>query len=153
MKQLLFVCSGNTCRSPMAEAVFKVLAGAHGITGLTVRSAGTGAVSGAPASYHACEAVKDIGGDLSKFGSTPLSSELVDTSDLIVVMTSGHRSELIRRYPNAAGKVHLLLEYAGDGGADVVDPFGGSLDLYRFTLSAMMPALNKLAEKILNKEL
>lgn len=153
MKQLLFVCSGNTCRSPMAEACFKVLAEAHGLTDIEIRSAGTGAMRGMPASYQACEAVKDIGGDLSVFRSTPLSSELVNSSDLIIAMTSGHRAEIIRRYPMAADKVRLLLEFAGQPGTSVSDPFGGSLDLYRFTLSAMMPALNNLADKILNHEI
>ena len=135
MKQLLFVCSGNTCRSPMAEACFKVLAQAHGLDGLIVKSAGTGAIKGAPASYQACEAVKEIGGDLRDFSSTPLSFEI------------------LRRYPAAAGKVRLLLEFDNQAGANVNDPFGGGLDLYRFTLSAMMPALNRLAEKILNNEI
>lgn len=153
MKQLLFVCSGNTCRSPMAEACFKVLAQAHGLDGLIVKSAGTGAIKGAPASYQACEAVKEIGGDLRNFSSTPLSFELVDKSDLIIAMTAGHRAEILRRYPAAAGKVRLLLEFDNQAGANVNDPFGGGLDLYRFTLSAMMPALNRLAEKILNNEI
>ena len=151
MKQILFVCSGNTCRSPMAEAVFRKLAQERGVE-IEVKSAGTGAWRGSSASYASQEAAAEIGADLSDFESTPLSLELMDGSDLVVGMTAGHRREILSRYPDAADKVRLLLEFDGSR-QDVSDPYGGSLDLYRFTLQAMLPALERLLELIENKQI
>ncbi len=152
MKKLLFVCTGNTCRSPMAEAVMKVLASAHGLTGWEIASAGVMAAAGTPASWAAMQAVAEIGGDLTDFKSSQLTAAMAAEADLIVVMTASHRNEVVRRWPGTAGKVHLLLEYTPDSGNNVADPFGGSLDLYRYTLAAMLPALNSLLEQILNSK-
>jgi len=120
MSQLLFVCTGNTCRSPMAEAVMKVLLRAHGLDGedgaaegVVVLSAGLSAFEGEAASRQAMAAVEPIGGDLRNFRSRRLTEELVNASDLIVVMTAGHRRQLLGLYPQAAAKTKLLLEFAG----------------------------------------
>ena len=147
MKQVLFVCTGNTCRSPMAEAAFNVLAGAHGID-WRAGSAGTCAWPGGPASNMAQRAVAEIGGDLGGFRSRPLSRAMIEESDLIVAMTADHREDILAGYPSAAGKTRLLLEFAPGNEENVADPYGGSLDLYRYTLEAMMPALDGLIGKM-----
>jgi len=147
MKQVLFVCTGNTCRSPMAEAAFNVLAGAQGV-GWRAKSAGTCAWPGGAAGGMAQLAVAEIGGDLKNFRSRPLSRALVDESDLIVAMTADHRADILENYPDVAGKTRLLLEFAPGNDENVADPYGGSLDLYRYTLEAMLPALDGLIARI-----
>ena len=135
----------------MAEAVFRRLAQLRGVE-VEVKSAGTDAWRGSRASGSSQAAAAEIGADLGDFESTPLTRELVAASDLIIGMTAGHRREILARYPEAAGRVRLLLEFEG-GTQDVSDPYGGSPDLYRFTLQAMLPALENLLELVENKQI
>lgn len=109
MKRILFVCTGNTCRSPMAEAMLRTLAQQRGIA-LEVRSAGVSTVDGLPVSNHAQVALRrrDIH---HNNGSTALESGNVTWADLILTMTANHKRHLLQRFPNAVDKTHTLLEY------------------------------------------
>ncbi len=132
---LLFVCTGNTCRSPMAEAFArKLLAERLGCTpdaleehGIIVSSAGVAAASGLTASPEALQAVARMGIDLQHHQSQPLSESLVRCADAIYVMTHSHREEILRRWPSAAPRVFLL----HPEGKDIFDPIGGSPDEYQ----------------------
>ncbi|MGM1049146.1 MAG: low molecular weight protein arginine phosphatase [Bacillota bacterium] len=109
MKNILFVCTGNTCRSPMAEGMLRKLAKGRGIP-LEVRSAGVSAAEGMPISRHAEAVLRDqqIKDGMS---SKPLSMDLVEWSDLILTLTLSHKQYAIRQFPYAADKVHTLKEY------------------------------------------
>lgn len=109
MKNILFVCTGNTCRSPMAEGMLRKLAKGRGIP-IEVRSAGVAAVEGMPISRHAESVLRDqqIGDGLT---SKPLSTDLVEWADLILTLTLSHKQYAIRQFPYAADKVHTLKEY------------------------------------------
>jgi protein-tyrosine phosphatase len=132
---VLFVCTGNTCRSPMAEAIFRQLMAErlgcgpdqmeeHGVV---VASAGVAAWSGGKASDGALAAMAEIGCDLSGHGSQPLTENLVRQADIIWTMTASHRAAILSQFPEAGGRVALL----SPGRLDVLDPIGGPVATYR----------------------
>ena len=132
---ILFVCSGNTCRSPLAEAIARRLVEETGTDGVDVSSAGTFALEGGCASSGSLEVARENGLDLESFTTRRLTSELLERADLVLVMEPGHRSGVLGLSPVADTKTKLLGELAGFKGPDAVvaDPFGGTLDSYRRT--------------------
>jgi protein-tyrosine phosphatase len=132
---LLFICTGNTCRSPMAEAMTRQLLAERldvpesdlETHGYRVLSAGTAAVRGGAATEEAEEVVKKYGADLSHHSSRPVTAGMVDEADRVFVMTPRHRQILTEWMPEQADKVELL----DPEGATIEDPVGGSLEIYR----------------------
>src|SRR5436190_23479112 len=131
MKTILFVCTGNICRSPMAEGLFR-----HAVKGRSdfrVLSAGVGAVEGAPPSEYAVRALKELGIDISNQRSRMLTSEVVQRADYIFGMTHSHVDAVTLLYPQAAEKTFLLREFdetLDNYEADIGDPIGGSYEVY-----------------------
>ncbi|CAM3524214.1 low molecular weight protein arginine phosphatase [Paenibacillus lupini] len=109
MTRILFVCTGNTCRSPMAEAMLRAMAKQQGVP-LEVRSAGVSTIDGLPISAHAATTLR--GKAVEPQGSSrALSGEIVAWADLILTMTSGHKRNLINWFPEAVDKAYTLKEY------------------------------------------
>jgi glycine hydroxymethyltransferase len=130
MKTVLFVCTGNVCRSPMAEGLFR-----HTVRGrdFKVMSAGVGAVDGQPASDHAVRALREIGIDITRHRSQHLTAELVNHADYIFGMTHSHVDAIMLLYPQAAERTFLLREFDETLDAyenDISDPIGGSYEVY-----------------------
>ena len=131
MKRVLFVCTGNICRSPMAEGLFR-----HNVRGRSsfeVYSAGVGAMDGQPPSDYAVRALAELGIDISHQRSNSLSAELVSKADYIFGMTHSHVDDITLLYPQAAEKTFLLREFDETLDffeKDISDPIGGSYEVY-----------------------
>lgn len=149
---ILLVCTGNTCRSPMGEALMKKLA-AEKLSctveeldqhGLVIASAGVAALPGCAASPEAVEIMREMGLDISSHESQPLTDKLVKHADIIYAMTAGHRDAIVRRWPDAASRTHPLRT---DGG-DIADPIGGPKALYRQCAEQVEQALRNRLESV-----
>ncbi len=144
-KLLVFVCTGNTCRSPMAEA----LAREFMPDDWEVSSAGLHAAIGNPPTAEAVLAASELGADISGHKVRSMTDALAFSATLLVSMTAAHASELRRRFPFAAHKVHILGEYGPKPVRDIPDPFGGTLADYRQCLRTIQVCLRGLGTKSL----
>lgn len=138
MLRILFVCTGNTCRSPMAAALFNRRARERGIDA-EAGSAGVAAQPGAPASANAVLACAREGIDLSGHRARQLTPALVERADRIYGMSEAHRALLEARFPAARGKTRVL-------GGGIPDPFGGDEGVYRLCLTAIGRAVGPLLD-------
>ncbi len=189
MKHIVFVCTGNTCRSPLAEALFRNMAAAGGLE-IEVRSAGVSASDHMPISAHSSSILREKGIQ-ETLTSSAINTALVEWADLILTMTAPHKRSVIQRYPQIVDKVHTLKEYVEDNPQvllniqeveqiysewqlkkalsqeiseeerkrlikleqslpdyDIMDPFGGSLTIYRKSAGEIEQALDKLLKKL-----
>ena len=131
MKTILFVCTGNICRSPMAEGIFRQTM--KGRRDIRVVSAGIGAIDGQLPSPYAVQAVKELGIDISRQRSRQLTGELIQEADYIFGMTHSHVDTVFLLYPQAAEKTFLLREFDDTLDIfekDISDPIGGSYEIY-----------------------
>ncbi|MDQ7778475.1 MAG: L-threonylcarbamoyladenylate synthase [Planctomycetota bacterium] len=150
---ILFVCLGNTCRSPMAASLMKKALAEHlGVpvamlvkNGYDVKSAGTSAVVGDPMSDHAKAVLRELGCEPIQHVSQPTTARLMRAADHVFVMNESQRNSTIALCPDAANRVELL----DREGKAVEDPFGGSLDAYRRTAGILSKNVNQLLKKVM----
>jgi protein-tyrosine-phosphatase len=146
--RLLFVCTGNTCRSALAEVLAHREAIERGLVDVDVASAGTSAWTGAPASDGALLVALERSLDLSGHRSQQLTRELVEAHDVILAM-GPHHLERIEAL-GGEGKAHLLTAFAAGTptGRAIADPFGGDLDQYRATLEELQGEIRRVFDRL-----
>ncbi len=149
MKTLLFVCTGNVCRSPMAEGFLKHLTQEE--PRWRAMSAGVGALSGQRPSNHAIRCMEELGIDISEQRSLTLTAELVDQADYILGMTQGHVDAILLMHPHAAEKTFRLRDFEPERLADhrdIADPIGASLETYRQCRDEIRHAILVMLKKL-----
>lgn len=137
MKRVLFVCTGNTCRSPIAQGVFEKLIEKWRIRGVSCTSAGISAFSGDPASGEAVRAASEVGVDLTGHRSRLLTRPLLEQADLVVCMTQQQLNAVCAAAPE---KPVVLLSHGVD------DPYGGDIWRYRHCVDQVFDGMQEILE-------
>lgn len=146
---ILFVCTGNTCRSPMAEGLFKKIAGDNDFEcELNIYSGGMNANEGEGANPKAVAVLEEYDVDISEHRAKNVDAQTIADADLILTMTASHKDMLLYLFGGAAEeKTFTLLEYAGENG-DIADPYGGDINVYKKCAKEIYDALLKVNEAV-----
>lgn len=144
---ILFVCTGNTCRSPMAAALLQEMAKKEGMD-IEIKSAGIFAQAGQGATQGAIQALKQEGIDIGdSHRARPVSKDLLEEADIILTMSISHKEALISNFNSIGGKLYTLKEYAYGVEGDIEDPFGGNLGVYNKTKADIKKALREIIDR------
>lgn len=144
--QIYFICTGNTCRSPMAEAILKN----RRLPNLEVRSAGIYAQNGGEMSVNARTVLQEQGIEENHLSST-IDLHYMEQANVILTMTVAHMHALLQYFPQMANKIFTLNEYTLGQTTDVSDPYGGSIEVYRQTFVDLKKSIDALEKMILEE--
>ncbi len=148
MKKILFVCSGNTCRSPLAEALARSILPVRAGFEVDVSSAGTSALDGSPASGFSLEVAQAHGLDLSGHRSHVITRQLIRDADLIVTMGVRHRDAIEALDPDAVEYTYLLTNFSDHLHGEIPDPIGSGREVYERTYLAIRDCIESMAGRL-----
>ena len=147
--KILFICTGNICRSAMAEGILKKLVKERNLN-IEVSSAGICAETGTYATYYAISVAKNYDVDLSTHRATNLSEVKIEEIDLVLCMTKSHVQYILENIPNCSNKVFTLKDYVhmNKHSSDIMDPWGYDQSIYEHCISEINNCLEKLIQNI-----
>ena len=154
IKSILFICTGNSCRSVMAEALMKKYLKEYGKEYISVHSAGISAIDGFHPTKETVEVLKEAGADIANFRSKRLTAELIKAADLILVMEAMHRDFVVNMAPAAAAKTHLLKKFLTDNIANypedsgIPDPIGKPKDYYKLSFEVIKDQIERIVRAL-----
>jgi protein-tyrosine phosphatase len=148
-KRVLFVCTANICRSPMAEAILNALASDMGVP-VEARSAGTAALVNEPITPHAEAALEEVGVYAKGHRARQVDAAMLEEADLVLAMTPEHAATLRRLSPDSADRVHTMMGYAYGvpGGEGIADPYGQSMAVYRASARRIFECVQSLVPRL-----
>ena len=148
MKRVLFVCTANICRSPMAVGIFDAFAGDQGLESSS-ESAGVRALVGESAAPNAAQVIEELGMDIREHRARQVNADMLQRADLILTMTPAHRDLLRREFGDFSEKIYTLPEYAtDDAAAGIADPYGHNIGAYRASSREIMNYVEDAVERL-----
>lgn len=146
--KIMFICTGNICRSAMADWLFKKKLEQNNITNIEVYSSGIYAIDGDVSPYEAIEVMEEYGVELKKHRAINIRRSNIKDMDIILCMTLSHKRDLLYMYPELKEKIYTLKEYVKDdkNGIEIKDPWGYDIVTYRFCAAEIDACLDKLIE-------
>lgn len=144
---IIFVCTGNTCRSPMAEALMKKLLKENNIANVNVVSRGLSVFENSPASENSISVIKKYNIDLTSHRAKLLSPNEVQSFDLILTMSESHKNSIISIFPDIENKVFTMYEFSFGKREDISDPFGGDIEVYEKCLDEIYMCVKQIVDK------
>ncbi|MEA2087922.1 MAG: low molecular weight protein arginine phosphatase [Candidatus Caldatribacteriota bacterium] len=163
IKTILFVCTGNTCRSPMAEGIFRKMLKERkeDNSSFNILSAGISALPGISPTPEAIKVMSEQGIDISQHHAQELREEIIKKADLILVMENEHKEYIHKEFPFAQNKTFLLKRFAlnnktesdqrNEKNYEIIDPIGRKIDFYRMVARELKENLEKILDKILEE--
>lgn len=151
---ILFVCTGNTCRSPMAEGIFKAFLKDNNIDNINVSSAGISTFEGDSANEKAIYTLRNKGIDIKSHKSRQITKEIIENSDLILTMTKSHKGMILNALPEYLNKIFTIKEYVyinnneelTGKNLDIADPYGLDYNIYEKCAAEIEENLKKIIE-------